>query len=181
MKKVQAILLLGLLSCESTGLDIITPDSFGVGKSEGSLDAVGKATGSYYGNWDNGWGNHGWEDGGMHLDTKTTGTTESTSYWLTWDLPDWEEPPTKYEGISVAQLEQAIEARMLTLADVEKAIDERMPKVIEVPIIIPPAETIDIQEVKNELKRELSPFFIAGFFAFLGLLGGVFLVSKLRG
>lgn len=180
MKKVQAILLLGLLSCESTGMDIITPDSFGVGKSEGTLDTVGKASGYYYGGWDNGRGNHGWEDGGMNLDTKTNGTTESTSYWLTWDLPDWKEPPTKYEGISVAQLEQAIEARMLTLADVEKAIDERMPKVIEVPIIIPPAETIDIQEVKNELKRELSPFFIAGFFAFLGLLGGVFLVSKLR-
>ena len=172
-------MFLGFLSCESTSLDIITPDSFGLGKSEGSLDTVGTSTGWYGGSWDNGWGNHGWEDGEINLDTETTGTSESTSYWLTWDLPTWEQE-TKYQNINALQIERAIEARMITIADVEKAIDERMPKVIEVPIIIPPAETVDIEEVKEELKRELSPLFVAGFFAFLGLLGGVFLVSKLR-
>ena len=180
MKKLQFILLLGLLSCESTTLELITPDSISVGNSTGTMNAFGL-------------GNKTTRNQEQPLELDIRGESESTMLWLEWDLPRWE-PEVKYEGISVAQLERAIDtrmitlsdvekaidARMLTIADVEKAIDERMPKVIEVPIIIPPAETVDIEEVKEELKRELSPLFVAGFFAFLGLLGGVFLVSKLK-
>ena len=47
-------------------------------------------------------------------------------------------------------------------------------------IIIENNNILKKKEVKEELKRELSPFFIAGFFALLGLVGGMFLVGKFR-
>ena len=157
MKKLQAILLLGLLSCQSTTLDLITPDSISVGKSTGTMAGFGL-------------GNKTTRNQEQPLELDINGESEATMVWLEWDLPAWTEKPTP-NNVSIIDIERAIDARIPKIVEVE----------VEVPVLIPPAETIDVKEVKEELKRELSPIFIAGFFAFLGLLGGVFLVSKLRG
>ena len=156
MKKLQIILLLGLLSCQSKEkvLDLVTPDSFGVGTSTGTMNGFGL-------------GNKTMRNQEQPLELDFNGESEATLIWLEWDLPTWTKEPVRND---------------VSILDIERAIEARIPKIVEVevPVIIPPAETIDIEEVKEELKRELSPFFIAGFFAFLGLIGGVFLVSKLR-
>ena len=178
MKKLQAILLLGLLSCQSREqvLDFITPDSFSLGKASGMNSLQGYGEGGYGGQYE-GWRHDGgteWGDQWSRWDIESE--VEMDMFWLEWDLPSWEEE-TKYEGISVIDIERVIESRVPTMEQIEKAIDARIPKVVEVPVVV---ENVDVQEVKKELKRELSPIFIAGFFAFLGLLGGVFLVSKIR-
>ena len=100
------------------------------------------------------------------LELDFNGESEATSIWLEWNLPTWTKEPVRND---------------VSIRDIERAIEARIPKIVEVPVIIPPAETVDIEAVKEELKRELSPLIIAGFFSFLGLLGGMFLVSKFRG
>ena len=156
MKKIQIILLLGLLSCESTTLDLITPDSISVGTSTGTMNGFGL-------------GNKTMRNQETPLELDFNGESEATMVWLEWDLPAWTKEPA-LNNVSIIDIEKAIEARIPEIVEVE----------VEVPVLIPPAETVDVEEVKEELKRELSPIFIAGFFAFLGLLGGVFLVSKIR-
>ena len=156
MKKLQIILLLGLLSCQSKEkvLDLVTPDSFGVGTSTGTMSGFGL-------------GNKTMKNQEQPLELDFSGESETTSIWLEWDLPTWTKEPKRND---------------VSIIDIERAIEARIPKIVEVevPVIIPPTETIDIEEVKEELKRELSPFFIAGFFALLGLVGGMFLVGKFR-
>ena len=168
MKKLQIILLLGLLSCQSKEqvLDIVTPDSFSIGRAEGIMSMEGFSHGHYSGAYEDGW-HHGEEWGDTWSHTELEGESEATMFWLEWDLPSWEqEKEAKYEALSII--------------DIERAIESRIPKIIEVPVVVPSAETLSVEEVKNELKQELSPIFIAGWFGLLGLLGGVFLVSKLR-
>tara|TARA_R110000824_G_scaffold349144_1_gene536006 strand:+ start:49 stop:432 length:384 start_codon:yes stop_codon:yes gene_type:complete len=61
----------------------ITPDRFGIGMSEGNMNAFGKSN-KFMKNQPN----------EMEMDFR--GDTESTMIWLEWDLPSFEEP-TDYD------------------------------------------------------------------------------------
>ena len=95
-------------------MNLLTPDRFGFGKVEGTLDLVGTSNGSYYGEW---WGNpggggHGREFGNSYQDVKLDGTSEATMMWLEWDFPQWKES-TDYdlylrERVRTLNLEKAL-------------------------------------------------------------------------
>ena len=89
--KYLSFFLFFLPACNTpiTILNAVTPDRLGVGTIDGTMDLTGKSSGWYDGNYDNGWGNHGWESGQTGADLKMEGSSNATMLWLEWDFPKW--------------------------------------------------------------------------------------------
>lgn len=68
-----------------TAYNLITPDRLGVGMSKGIMSAHGISN-KFYPNQPN----------PMEMDMM--GDTESTSIWLEWDFPQWEDPRNNYSA-----------------------------------------------------------------------------------
>ena len=119
-------------------LNLVTPDRLGLGKVQGTMNLTGKSTGWYDGEWDNGWGNHGWEGGSSYENVKLEGESESDMIWLEWDFPSWKEP-TDYDKylrervrtlnlekellIAERELEQKNRVINKTIERIDKALD----------------------------------------------------------
>ena len=86
-----------LAGCTSSpaALNLITPDRFGLGQSEGTMNMVGKSNGWMDGYWDNGgYGSGGGQQGGnMESDHQLEGESQATMMWLEWDFPQWTSNP----------------------------------------------------------------------------------------
>ena len=87
MKKLGVLLLL-LTSCETpqkgTVVDLLTPDSLGVGASEGTIDGFGL-------------GNKTMRNQQEPLELDFEGESSSTSVWLEWDLPAFPDNEAMYK------------------------------------------------------------------------------------
>ena len=118
MKKcfLALMFLVSCVSPQSGGVvDILTPDSIGVGRSTGSMNALGSADKFVHNQKED-------------LEMDIEGTTESTSVYLTWDFPEFtdnralsretrrdnyvasiNQSVTNLEELSVYQLERDVE------------------------------------------------------------------------
>lgn len=100
----------------------ITPDRFGIGMSEGNMNAFGKSN-KFMKNQPN----------EMEMDFR--GDTDSTMIWLEWDLPSWEEP-TDYDAylrdrVRTLNLERELLQKTHTIEKAINDIDQaRQPKPI---------------------------------------------------
>lgn len=77
------LIVTGFILVMFTSCNAITPDRFGIGMSEGNMNAFGKSN-KFMKNQPN----------EMEMDFR--GDTESTMIWLEWDLPSFKEP-TDYD------------------------------------------------------------------------------------
>ena len=93
----------------------ITPDRFGIGVSEGSMNAFGKSN-KFMNNQPN----------QMEMDLR--GDTDSTMIWLEWDLPSFREP-TDYDAylrdrVRTLNLERELLQKTQVIDKVIKDIDK---------------------------------------------------------
>ena len=115
-------------------MNLLTPDRFGFGKVEGTLDLVGTSNGSYYGEW---WGDpaggHGGEYGNSYQDVNLDGTSEATMMWLEWDFPQWKEPDNydRYlrERVRTLNLEKDLLIAERELKKRDDAIDKTIERI----------------------------------------------------
>jgi len=115
-------------------MNLLTPDRFGLGKVEGTLDLAGTSNGSYYGEWGSAnYGGHGAEFGDSYEDVKLEGNSEATMMWLEWDFPQWKEPDNydKYlrERVRTLSLEKAL---LLAEREADQSVNSKVEEAAEV-------------------------------------------------
>jgi len=108
MKYLPFLLLMTGCSSPQKTLDLLTPDTFGVGQMNGSIS---------------GW-SHGWQDHHPDIHLESDFDQEATILYLEWSLPEWEKPQRRGNDDTIIYLENRLreleeaEAKREALADV---------------------------------------------------------------
>tara|TARA_R110002020_G_scaffold281534_1_gene497198 strand:- start:1139 stop:1501 length:363 start_codon:yes stop_codon:yes gene_type:complete len=92
MKYLLVLLLMTGCSSPQKTLDLLTPDTFGVGQMNGSIS---------------GW-SHGWQDHHPDIHLESDFDQESTFLYLEWNLPEWKRPQRRDDSATIIYLENRL-------------------------------------------------------------------------